>query len=74
MNVSKSKVIMFEKGRDEVISFAKQNQVRTEGINVCKIWLGEEKMKKVNKFRYAETDLCKHETMEGGSSEGQACD
>ncbi len=36
-----------------------------EDILICRIWLGKEKMKEMNEFRYMEPILCKRGSMEG---------
>ncbi len=58
VNAGKSKVMVFERAR-----------VGSEAILGCKIWLGKEKMEKVNEFRYLGTILCKHGSMEGEKEE-----
>ncbi len=65
MNASKSKVMVFEKAREQTIDFAKPYRVGSEDIPECKIWLGKEKMEEVNEFKYLGTILCKHGSMEG---------
>ncbi len=65
MNASKSKVMVFERAREQTIDFAKPYRVGTEAKSECKIWLGKEKMEEVNEFKYLGTILCKHGSMEG---------
>ena len=65
MNAGKSKVMVFERAREQIINFAKSYRVGSEAICECKIWLGKEKMKEVHEFKYLGTILCKHGSMEG---------
>ncbi len=60
VNAGKSKVMVFERAREQTIDFAKP-----KAIVGCKIWLGKEKTEKVNEFKYLGTILCKHGSMEG---------
>ncbi len=64
VNAGKSKVI-FERARKQTINFAKPYRVGSEAIFGCKIWLGKQKMKEVNEFKYLGTIQCKHGNMEG---------
>ncbi len=63
VNTGKSKVMVFERTREQTIDFAKPYRVGSEAIPDCKIWLGK-KMEEVNKFKYLGTILCKHGSME----------
>ncbi len=65
LNAGKSKVIVFERAREQIIDFAKPYRVGSEAILGCKIWLGKEKMEEINGFKYLGTILCKHGSMEG---------
>ncbi len=60
VNTGKSKVMVFERAREQTINFAKPYRVGSEAILGCKIWLGIEKMEEVNEFKYLGTILCKH--------------
>ncbi len=44
MNAGKSKVMVFERAREQTVNFAKPYRVGSEAIIGCKIWLGKEKM------------------------------
>ncbi len=44
----KSKVMVFERAREQTINFSKPYKVELETILGCKIWLGKEKMEEVN--------------------------
>ncbi len=65
VNAGKSKVMVFERAREQIFNCAKPYRVGSEAILGCKIWLGKEKMKEVNEFKYLGTILCKHGSMEG---------
>ncbi len=65
VNAGKSKVMVFERAREQTIDFAKLYRVGLEAINEWKIWLEKEKMEEVNEFKYLGTILCKHGSMEG---------
>ncbi len=65
VNAGKSKVMVFKRAREQTIHFAKPYRVGSETMAGCKIWLGKEKMEKVNEFKYLGTILCKHRSMEG---------
>ncbi len=65
MNASKSKVLVFERVREQTIDFVKPYRMGSEAIPECKIWLEKEKMEEVNEFRDLGTILCKHGSMEG---------
>ncbi len=60
VNASKSKVMFFERAREQTIDFAKPYRVGTGAKPECKIWLGKKKMEEVNEFKYLGTILCKH--------------
>ncbi len=40
VNAGKSKVIVFERAREQTVNFAKSYRVGSEAILGCKIWLG----------------------------------
>ncbi len=63
-NTGKSKVMVFERAREQTTDFAKPYRVGPEAIPECNIWL-EKKMEEVNEFKYFGTILCKHGSMEG---------
>ncbi len=65
VTAGKSKVMVFEKAREQTINYAKPYTVGSEATLGCKIWLGKEKMEEVNEFMYLGTILCKHGSMEG---------
>ncbi len=65
VNTDKSKVMVFERAREQTIDFSKPYRAGSEAILGCKIWLGKEKMEEVNEFKYFGTILCKHGSMEG---------
>ncbi len=48
VNAGKSKVMVFERARKQIINFPKSYRVGSEAILGCKIWLGKEKMEEVN--------------------------
>ncbi len=52
MNASKSKVVVFERAREQTIDFAKPYRVGSEPVPECKIWL-EKEMEEVNEFKYS---------------------
>ncbi len=64
VNAGKSKVMVFEKAREQTINFANSYRMGSEAILGCKIWLGK-KVEEVNEFKYLGTILCKHGSMEG---------
>ncbi len=51
VNAVKSKVMVFERAREQTIDFAKPYRVGSEAILGCKIWLGKERMEEVNEFK-----------------------
>ncbi len=51
--------------QEQTVNFAKPYRVGSEAILECKIWLGRERMKEVNEFKYLGAILCKHGSMEG---------
>ncbi len=65
VNAGKSKVMVFERAREQTINYAKPCRVESEAILGCKIWVGKERMEEVNEFKYLGTILCKHGSMEG---------
>ncbi len=65
MNAGTSKVMVFERAREQTIDFAKPYRVGSEAILECKIWLGKERMEEVKEVKCLGTILCKHGSMEG---------
>ncbi len=63
VNAGKSKVMVFERAREQTVDVAKPYRVWSEAIPDCKIWLG--KKMEVNEFKYLGTILCKHGSIEG---------
>ncbi len=57
VNAGKSKVMVFERAREQTIDFAKPYRVGSEAMTGCKIWLGKEKMEEVNEFKYRSPSL-----------------
>ncbi len=51
VNADKSKVMVFERAREQTIDFAKPYRVGSEAILGCKIWLGKKRME-VKEFKY----------------------
>ncbi len=64
VNAGKSKVMVFERAREQTINFAKPYRVGSEAILECKIWLGKE-MEEVNEFKDFGTILCNFWSIEG---------
>ncbi len=58
VNEGKSKVMIFERPREQTIDFAKPYRLGSEVTLGCKIWIGKEKMEVVNEFKYLGTILC----------------
>ncbi len=65
VNAGKSKVMVFERAREQTIDFAMPYRVGSEVILGCKIWLGKERTEEVKEFKYLGTILCKLGSMEG---------
>jgi len=65
VNVGKSKVMVFERRKSEVIEFADQYRMRLESQKQCKIMMNGQIMKEVNEFKYLGFLLCKYGSMEG---------
>ncbi len=65
VNAGKSRVMVFEKKKGEVIDFNIAYWVRMPAVARCRIRLGSEKMEEVSEFKYLGTVLCKHGGMEG---------
>ncbi len=65
VNAGKSKMMVFKRAREQTINVAKPYRVGSEAIFGCKMWLGKEKMEKVNEFKYLGKILCKYGSMEG---------
>ncbi len=64
VNAGKSKVMVLERVKEQVIDFAKPYRVRAEGTTKYRIRSGEERIK-MTEFKYSGTVLCKHDSMEG---------
>ncbi len=69
VNAGKSKVMFFEREREQTVNLTKPYRVGWEGILGCKIWFGKEKMEEVNEFKYCGTVLFKHGSIEGETRE-----
>ena len=69
VNVDKSKVMVFERSKSEVIDFKCPYRVRVECPKECKIELNGEQMEEVQEFKYLGTTLCKHGSAEGETRE-----
>ncbi len=52
MNAGKSKLMVFERAKEQTINFSKPYRMGSDVILRCKIWLGKEKMDEVNEFKY----------------------
>jgi len=65
VNVSKSKVMVFERRKSEVIEFADQYRMRVESQKQCKIMMNGQIMEEVNEFKYRGSVLWKYGSMEG---------
>ena len=65
VNCDKSKVMVFERRKMEVIEFDTQYRVRVENEEGCKVAMGGKCLEEVNEFKYLGTVLCKHGSMEG---------
>ncbi len=70
MNVNKSKVMVSERSKSEVVDFVCPYRVRVECPKECEIRLKGEKMEEVHEFKYLGSIMCKHESMEGETREG----
>ncbi|KAK3889856.1 hypothetical protein Pcinc_006182 [Petrolisthes cinctipes] len=64
VNVSKSKVMVFERSETEVIDFATPYRVGVPTGTKCEITLRGERMEEVKEFKYLGTVMCKHGSME----------
>ncbi len=58
VNAGKSKVVVFERAREQTIDFAKPYRVGSEAIPEFKIWL--EKEEEVNEFKYSAVSRYEH--------------
>ena len=65
VNCDKSKVMVFERRKMEVIEFDTQYRIRVENEEGCKVAMGGKCLEEVNEFKYLGTVLCKHGSMEG---------
>ncbi len=69
VNVNKSKVMVCERSRSEVVDFVCPNRVGIECKRECKITLNGEEMEEVNGFKYLGSVMCKHGGAEGETGE-----
>ena len=69
VNVNKSKVMVFERSKSEVVDFACPYRIRVECPKECKIRLNGEQMEEVQEFKYLGSILCKHGSMDGETRE-----
>ena len=69
VNVNKSKVIVFERSRSEVVDFECPYRVRVECPKELDIRLNGEIMEEVDEFKYLGSILCKYGSMEGETRE-----
>ncbi len=65
VNAGKSKMMVFERRKEEVIDFNTAYRVRLPAVSRCRIMLGSEEMEEVNEFKCLGTVLCEHGGMEG---------
>lgn len=66
---NRSKVLVFERNKNEVVNFNCSYRVKVECPKECNIKLNGEKMEEVNEFKYLGSNLCKHGSMEGETRE-----
>jgi len=71
VNVSKSKVMVFERKKIEVIDFACPYRIRRECPKECRIRLNGEQMEEVYEFKYLGSIFCKDGSMDGESCAGE---
>ncbi len=69
VNAGKSKVMVFERREEKVITFNTAYSLRLPAVTSCRIMLGSEKMEEVSEFKYLGTVLSKHGGMEGEKRE-----
>ena len=65
VNFGKSKVMVFERRKSEVIKFAKPYRVKQESELGCNIIIEGTKLEEVREFKYLGSMLCKYGSMEG---------
>ena len=65
VNCDKSKVMVFERRKTEVIDFGRPYRVRLENESSCRITMGGQCLEEVKEFKYLGTMLCKYGSMEG---------
>ncbi len=58
VNVNKSKVMVCERSRSEVVDFVCPYRVGIECEKECKITLNDEEMEEVNEFKYLGSVMC----------------
>ena len=64
-SIGKSKVMVFERKKSEVIDFGKPYRVNRQSVLNCRIEMGGELLEEVREFKYLGTVLCKYGSMEG---------
>ena len=69
VNCEKSKVMVFERRKTEVIGFDVPYRIRLENERKCKIVMDGKCLEEVNEFKYLGTVLCKYGSMEAEVSE-----
>ena len=69
VNENKSKVMVFERSRSEVVDFADKYRVKTECPRECSIVLNGKELEEVDEFKYLGSVMCKHGSMEGETRE-----
>ncbi len=65
VNLNKSKVMVCERSRSEVVDFICPNRVGIKCEKECKITLNGEEMEEANEFKYLGSVVCKHCGTEG---------
>ena len=63
VNAGKSKVMVFERKRSEVVDFHRPYRVEEENVRECEIEMNGEKMEEVTEFKYLGATLCKNNSM-----------
>ncbi len=69
VNVNKSKVMVCERSRSEVVAFVCPYKVGIACEKECKITLNGEDMEEVNELKYLGSVMCKHDGTEGETRE-----
>ena len=65
VNEGKSKVMVFERRKSDVIDFARPYRVSEQCVMECKIDMDGVRLEEVKEFKYLGTMLCKYGSMEG---------